>query len=591
MLADRSFNEQTRAHAVRDAGILDTPPESSFDDLVRIAAATFDVPIAAINFIDSDRQWLKAKVGISRTSLPRHAGFCPLVVATREVLVVPDTARAADWVTWTAGLGAGIRFYAGAPLVSGGHALGTLCVADRRPRSLGADARETLRALARSVVAVLEARRLRERLARTVEERRRAIDAAAIAQSTLSHSREAIALFDLEGRFVGQNDVHRRLLGFDDRELEAIGCGTLAGEAARTIAEALTRTGAYQGDVRYRTADGGSLDVELGVFPVKDAAGRIAGHCSLVRERSGGAPPATPAEPSAARPPDELPGTIEALCAELDERDRTIAELGRDHAREVQRERLKAIGEVTGSISHQINDVLTIVIGHASTLDLTLPAGDSRRDDLTAIVDAAERGSVLTRQLLAFTRQHRMTLEPLDVAAVITARSGTLRRLLGREVDLVLDLDPDVGEILGDRALVEQAVLNLALNARNAMPRGGSFTIESALVAVDDLSPAPWRGLRHGLYVQLRISDTGLGMPPEVAARAFEPFFTTNHEQLGAGLGLSTVHGIVTQGGGHVQLASDPGRGTTVTILLPRVCASTGGPGPSTDGAVTRGGS
>lgn len=572
MSAERSFDEETRIAAVREEQILDTPPESAFDDLVRIAATAFDVPIAAITFVDRDRQWLKARVGIERAELPRHAGLCPLVVATGELLVVPDAAATTDSTTWGAGLANDIRFYAGAPIVAGGQTLGTLSLADRRPRHLTDAQREGLRALARRVVDALETRRLRRMLKRSIDERRLALETTAIAQSMIAHSRDAIALIDLKKHYVGQNDAHRQLLGFGDRELKALTPAALAGEAVEsTIADALVRTGSYRGEVPCRTATGRTLDVELTVFPVTNAAGEVIGHGSLTREVIDGKRMEVEIERRTTARIADLQRAYDTLRAELQERQRAEEALRKTHEEQVQSQRLQAIGEVASGITHEFNNLLTIIIGYASSLELSLPPDDDRRDDLNAIADAAERASVLTRQLLAFSRHQAVTPRLVDVNALLEAQRDTLRRLVGANVQLTLDLEPDPGMILCDPTLLEQVVLNLAMNARDAMPESGTFTIESALVAISEQAPPEWSRLRHGLYVLLRIKDTGTGMPPETLARAFEPFFTTKDVGHGMGLGLSTVYGIVQQSGGHIDVKSEPGQGTTFNILLPRI--------------------
>ena len=579
MTAERSFDEEARISAVRDEQILDTTPEPAFDDLVQIAAAAFAVPIAAINFIDRDRQWFKASIGVAAATMPRHAGFCPLVVASGEVLVVSDAAASADWTTWTAGMAGGIRFYAGAPILRHGLTLGTLCIADRAPRTLSDDQHRTLRALARRVVASLDARRQVAQLKRSIDERRLALETSAIARDLLGHSREAMALIDLHEHFVGQNEAHRQLLGFGDRELRALTPAAISGEAAQsTVAESVVRTGSFLGEVPCKTASGRTLALELMVFPVRNAAGEIVGHGSLARDRSHERPSAFELERQVRERTAELRRELMALRDEIRVRQRVEDALRRHQEHYVQAQRLEAIGQVARGIAHEFNNLLTVIVGYASALELSLSPDDGRRADVTAIAEAAERASLLTRQLLAFSRHQAIAPKPVHVNALLGEQRALLERVLGDTIDVHLDLEPDLGSVLCDPGLLEQVMLNLTLNAGDAMPEGGFLGIESALIALTEQAPPEWHHLRHGLYVLIRVSDTGTGMAPEVLARAFEPFFTTKEVGHGIGLGLSTAYGIVAQSGGHISLTSEPGRGTTVSILLPRIDTVTAAP-------------
>lgn len=582
MAAECSFEEEARVKAVQDAQILDTTPEPAFDDLVQIAATAFAVPIAAINFIDRDRQWFKARIGVAPAVLPRQAGFCPLVVATGELLIVTDAAASADWVTWTAGLAGGVRFYAGAPLMSRGQTLGTLCLADRTPRTLSDRQCDMLRALARRVVASLNARTQIATLKRTRDDRRLALETTAIAKDMLAHSHDAIALMDLQSRFVGQNDAHRQLLGFGDRELRAMTPAALSDDTVQaTIAEALVTAGSFHGVVPYKTAAGQTLAVDLTVFPVKNTAGQIVGHGSLTRDLAELRARADELEQRVQERTVVLRRENAALGDALKVRQRADETQRMAQQQQVQTQRLEAAGHVASGITHEFNNLLTVIIGHASVLERTFAHDDVRRADLTAISEAGERASLLTRQLLAFSRHQALAPKSVDVNALLSAQRQTLERVLGHTIAVHLDLESDLGSVLCDAALLEQALLSLVLNAQDAMPEGGSFGVETGLIVVTEKAPPEWSHLRHGLYVLLRVSDTGRGMPPEVLGRAFEPFFTTKEVGRGTGLGLSTVYGIVTQSGGHVGITSEVGRGTTVSIVLPRVDLAT-------DGAVGR---
>ena len=238
-----------------------------------------------------------------------------------------------------------------------------------------------------------------------------------------------------------------------------------------------------------------------------------------------------------------------------------------------QAQKLEAIGRLAGGLAHDFNNVLTVVLGHAArTLARLAPGGNEEaRAALEGIRGAAESAASLTRQLLAFGR--RQVLEPrvLDLNAVVERIAGMIRRLIGDDVELVTALDPGLFRVRVDPGQLEQVVFNLAVNARDAMPRGGRLTIETANVAIDaeearehgaDVGPGP--------YAALVVSDTGTGMDAATLARAFEPFFTTKEPGKGTGLGLATAYGIVKQSGGHIAVSSRPGEGATFRVYLPR---------------------
>ena len=232
--------------------------------------------------------------------------------------------------------------------------------------------------------------------------------------------------------------------------------------------------------------------------------------------------------------------------------------------------RLDAIGQLTGGVAHDFNNLLTAIQGHADLLLSDLPPEDAIRADLQEIREAADRATSLTRQLLAFSRRQVMQPRVLDANGVVRDMERMLRRLIGENILLSTQLTDDAGRVRADPTQLEQVLLNLVVNARDAMPDGGSVVISTRHRSFDRDESLPVE-MAAGDYVEITVNDSGGGMPPTVAARAFEPFFTTKPPGQGTGLGLSTVYGIVKQSGGHVWLSSSPREGTSVTILLPRV--------------------
>jgi CheY-like chemotaxis protein len=225
-------------------------------------------------------------------------------------------------------------------------------------------------------------------------------------------------------------------------------------------------------------------------------------------------------------------------------------------------------------VAHDFNNLLTAINGYAALGIESLPAGDPLREDLEEIRRAGARAADLTRQLLAFGRRQVLKPESLDPGDVVLGVQKMLGRLLGETVHLVTDLQPGAWRVRADRGQVEQVLVNLAVNARDAMPDGGRLSLSTANVVVSEREAARHAEGMAGEFVRLRVTDTGVGMPPEVLARVFEPFFTTKEPGKGTGLGLSTVYGIVHQSRGFVGVKSAPGAGTTFDVFLPRDTAA-----------------
>ena len=275
------------------------------------------------------------------------------------------------------------------------------------------------------------------------------------------------------------------------------------------------------------------------------------------------------------QPDDELLKMVEDIglkIGQFGERTRTEGVLRETEAQLRQAQKMEAVGRLAGGMAHDFNNLLTVIRGYSELLLGRLGATDAMRKDTEEIKKAADRASGLTRQLLAFSRRQFIAAKVLDLNALVANMDGMLRRLIGEDlVEFCAELDTSVGAIKADSGQVEQVIMNLVVNARDAMPTGGRLTIETRNVTIGEEVRLDAVGVAPGSYVLLAVRDNGHGMDAETRSHLFEPFFTTKEKGKGTGLGLSTVYGIVKQSGGSITVESFPGRGTTFRIYFPRV--------------------
>ena len=365
-----------------------------------------------------------------------------------------------------------------------------------------------------------------------ISERKQARDHVRRLQAAIECSTSGLALADRDGRLTYVNPAFLALWGHADAAA-VLGRSVLSfwrspEEAAQAVA-ALGQ-GTWSGELVARRADGTERTLAVTASAFTDDTGAVAGMLGSFTDVT----------------------EARALAAQL-----------------VQSQKLESLGRLAGGIAHDFNNLLTVIKGYLAIALAGLEANDPVVGDLRAVDRAADSAAALTRQLLAVSRRQLIAPITLDLNAVVHRVQAMLERILGEDVALVVATAPDVRPVRFDPAQAEQVLLNLAVNARDAMPRGGRLTIETANVRLDPDYVRAHAGPPPGDYVLLAVSDSGVGMSPEVRAHAFEPFFTTKDVGKGSGLGLAMIHGAVTQNGGRIELYSEPGHGTTFKIYLP----------------------
>jgi PAS domain S-box-containing protein len=371
------------------------------------------------------------------------------------------------------------------------------------------------------------------------------------AQRYLDTADVILLALDLEGRVTLVNRKGCEILGRTESDL--LGCNWIETCLPLRIREALTTRLA-----NLATADGSA--VENPIVTADGAERLIEWRNSVVRDEAG-----------------RVTGSFSSGTDVTDRR--TLEEQYR------QAQKMEAIGRLAGGVAHDFNNLLTAILGYCELLLATRDPTDPDFADIAEIQRSGLRAAGLTGQLLAFSRKQIIEPTLLDVNSVVAGMRAMLERLIGEAVSVAWILRPGLASIKADRGQLEQIVMNLALNARDAMPHGGTLTVETANVELDDHPPTSHAEVIRGSYVVLNVTDTGSGMTPQVQARLFEPFFTTKEVGKGTGLGLATVHGIVTRAGGTVGVYSEVGRGSSLKVYFPAAVgleAAAEIPGPST---------
>jgi two-component system cell cycle sensor histidine kinase/response regulator CckA len=370
-----------------------------------------------------------------------------------------------------------------------------------------------------------------------ISEQKRAAGELLRLSTAIQQAGEAVFIADGKGTLLYVNPAFETITGYAKEEVigrnpRILRSGRQDAGFYRELWATVTSGETWRGRFVNRRKDGNLFTQETSISPVKDAAGKIVSYVGVGRD----------------------------VTAEL----RLEADLR-------QALKMETVGRLAGGIAHDFNNLLSVILAYADFAMERLQEGDPLRADIQSMRDAGERAAGLTRQLLAFSRKQILQPRPLNLNDVVGGMRDMLRRLIGEHIELATVLAPNLGWVLADSVQIEQVVMNLTSNARDAMPEGGRLTVGTANVDLDEAYAGRHVAVTPGRYVMLSVSDTGTGMDEVTRERIFEPFFTTKAAGVGTGLGLATVYGIVKQSGGNIWVYSELGRGTTFKIYLPLV--------------------
>ena len=374
-----------------------------------------------------------------------------------------------------------------------------------------------------------------------ITDRKTTEEALRLQSAALNAAANAVVITNRDGTIVWVNAAFSTLSGYTAEEAIGKNPRTLVKSGAhdpmfyRQMWDTLLAGGVWSGEITNRRKDGSLYQESLTITPVKGAHAEATNFIAIKRD---------------------------------------LTEEKQLQAQFLQAQKMESVGRLAGGIAHDFNNMLTVIIGSAEMAALDLAGDDPMSAELREIHAAGERAAALTRQLLAFSRTQILNLVVLNLGSVVTGMQGMLQRLLGERIELVVAPAAGLGNVRADRGQIEQIVLNLAINARDAMPDGGTLTIETRNADLDEAFAAEHPSVKPGPHVMMAISDTGIGMDPVTMQRIFEPFFTTKEHGKGTGLGLSTAYGITKQSNGSIWVYSELGRGTTFKIYLPRVDAA-----------------
>ena len=442
-----------------------------------------------------------------------------------------------------------LHFHASVPIWIGKQTVGIMNLLGTDQNIFSEEDMKILYGVGNQVAVALERARLHDHLERLVEQKTEAltVEASERRKSEIEKLRLAaiieampamVSTFTLDGKVLYMNDAGRKMLGIDgDSTLRSLNILDVHPEGAREmiLREAIPtaiREGVWAGESVFLDRNGKEVPIIKIMVSHKNSSGAVE--------------------------------YLSNISYDMTDRKKLEEQLR-------QSQKMEAIGKLAGGIAHDFNNLLKAILGYAELVMAELDDGHPLLPKVAEIRKAGERAASLTRQLLAFSRKQVLQPKVLKLNSIVENMENMLSRLIGENVELVTVLNESTGRVKADPGQIEQVIMNLAINARDAMPAGGRLSIETANVSLDESYVQTHRGVQPGPYVMLAIADTGSGMSSEVQSHLFEPFFTTKEKDKGTGLGLATVYGIVKQSGGDIWVYSEPGKGTTIKIYLPRV--------------------
>ena len=569
-------------------------PQEVFHEIGKAATVLLGAKLARVWAVDpmTGELRLQAAFGLDPqferkatdfNTIPSGAGVAGRVLESRVAEYLEDAQTDSRWLNKRLVEEAGLHAYAGIPLITGDRALGVVSLLFESRRQFTPEEKELMSLLAAHAAIAIETSRLLDRLRahqgrlETLVEVSRQLLRIQPVESLLQRFAEAC------GQLLQADSVAFRLVEGEDlvlsgtwgdtkavilRERLRIG-KSLAGQVAATGEPLVVMDPANDPRLTPEHRDGYrrlGIRAFLGV-PVK-VADRVEGVLTIRTCR-----------PEGFSAEDQTIATAFALYAATalgnarlyPQVAQAYEELARTQDQLTQAQKMEAVGRLAGGVAHDFNNLLTIVTGRTQLMAGRLPPDDPLQRDIGLINKTAQRAVALISQLLAFSRKQVLQPRVLDLNAIVANLEPMLRRLIGEHIDLRTVPAPDLGRVKADPGQLEQVILNLAVNARDAMPQGGTLTIQTTNVEVDAAYARRHPTAQVGPHVMLAVSDTGCGMDPETKAHIFEPFFTTKEKGRGTGLGLATLYGVVTQSGGHIWVDSEPGQGATCKIYLARV--------------------
>jgi PAS domain S-box-containing protein len=532
----RAEHIQLATYRISEAAQASTTLEDLFREIHRIVGELIPAENFYIALYDAASDMISFPYAVDQYDPPpppRRAGkgLTEYVLRTGQPLLADDALHNALRESGAADLiGAPSLQWLGVPLKIGDKTIGVLAVQSYTPGVRYGEMEERMLAYVSAQIAM------------TIE-RKRADVALRVSEARLARAQETAHLGSWELELVNLDDLGANALWWSDEVYRIF--GYVPGQVPVTTA-LLFKAVPTEDAARINQALRATIDLDA-PYAVQHRVIRPDGSHRVVEERA-----------TVLKDARERPIRVVGTVLDVTERHQLEQQLW-------QAQKMEAVGRLAGGVAHDFNNLLTAILGSADLLVGHLPVDHPDRAEAEEIRRVAARAAELTRQLLAFSRQQVLAPRVLDLNGVVADMDRLLRRLIREDIQLRTVLASDLGAVRADPGQLEQVLMNLAVNARDAMPGGGRLTIETANVEGPDATP--------GRYVMLAVSDTGTGMSAETKARIFEPFFTTKPRGKGTGLGLSTVYGIVKQSSGHIVVESELGRGTTVRVYLPRVAS------------------